>query len=83
MTDKAGKGFAGAYIPQCNEDGTFNITQCHGSAGYCWCVDREGRKVIGSRYRLEMPECKRCRLNYLESSFTFSHRVCISHLSSG
>ncbi|XP_078697738.1 basement membrane-specific heparan sulfate proteoglycan core protein-like isoform X11 [Branchiostoma floridae x Branchiostoma belcheri] len=28
----------GAYIPQCEEDGSFKTTQCHGSTGYCYCA---------------------------------------------
>ncbi|CAH1240507.1 HSPG2 [Branchiostoma lanceolatum] len=28
----------GAYIPQCEEDGSFKTTQCHGSSGYCYCA---------------------------------------------
>lgn len=32
-------GLVGAYSPQCNEDGTWVKLQCHGSIGYCWCVD--------------------------------------------
>ena len=29
----------GAYIPQCQDDGNFSPVQCHGSTGYCWCVN--------------------------------------------
>ncbi|XP_054720321.1 U24-ctenitoxin-Pn1a-like isoform X2 [Uloborus diversus] len=35
----------GNYHPQCEEDGTYSRTQCHGSVGYCWCVDEHGNKV--------------------------------------
>ena len=35
----------GAYSPQCNDDHTWKSLQCHGSIGYCWCVDNEGEKV--------------------------------------
>lgn len=38
-------GLVGAYSPQCNEDGSWKPLQCHGSIGYCWCVDNEGEKV--------------------------------------
>ena len=35
----------GIYSPQCNEDGSWKKLQCHGSTGFCWCVDSEGNKV--------------------------------------
>lgn len=35
----------GAFVPQCNDDGTWKHTQCHGSTGYCMCVDDEGNQV--------------------------------------
>ena len=35
----------GIYSPQCNEDGSWKRLQCHGSTGFCWCVDNEGNKV--------------------------------------
>ena len=35
----------GAYVPQCNGD-LWNNVQCHGSTGYCWCVDQyTGQKI--------------------------------------
>ncbi|XP_038182842.1 testican-3 isoform X4 [Arvicola amphibius] len=43
------KKFLGQYIPLCDEDGYYKPTQCHGSVGQCWCVDRYGNEVIGSR----------------------------------
>ena len=38
-------GLVGAYSPQCNEDGSWKRLQCHGSIGYCGCVDSEGEKT--------------------------------------
>ena len=32
-------GLLGAFVPQCEADGSFSQIQCHGSTGYCWCVD--------------------------------------------
>ncbi|XP_059577882.1 testican-3 isoform X3 [Alligator mississippiensis] len=37
------------YIPLCDEDGYYKPSQCHGSTGQCWCVDRYGNEVTGSR----------------------------------
>ncbi|XP_053110055.1 testican-3 isoform X4 [Hemicordylus capensis] len=46
---QGGKKLLGQYIPLCDEDGYYKPTQCHGSAGQCWCVDRYGNEVTGSR----------------------------------
>jgi len=36
--------------PECDGQGKFSPTQCHGSTGYCWCVDPEtGAEVEGTR----------------------------------
>ncbi|TKC33609.1 hypothetical protein EI555_010497, partial [Monodon monoceros] len=35
----------------CDADGYYKPTQCHGSTGQCWFVDRYGREVVGSRKR--------------------------------
>ena len=48
-----------AFIPSCGEDGAFKDTQCH--EGYCWCVNRRGKKVANTRTRFGMPECSRCK----------------------
>ncbi|KAG5847035.1 hypothetical protein ANANG_G00121420 [Anguilla anguilla] len=37
------------YIPQCDAVGQFEPVQCYGDSTYCWCVDRDGREVIGTR----------------------------------
>ncbi len=39
----------GPYIPSCDEDGFYRPQQCHGSSGQCWCVDRYGNEIAGSR----------------------------------
>ena len=39
----------GAFIPRCNEEGYYKATQCHGSTGQCWCVDKYGNELAGSR----------------------------------
>nr|XP_023845425.1 testican-1 [Salvelinus alpinus] len=43
------KSLIGAYIPRCSEEGYFKSTQCHGSTGQCWCVDKYGNEIAGSR----------------------------------
>ncbi|MGH0116649.1 UNVERIFIED_CONTAM: hypothetical protein FKN15_012244 [Acipenser sinensis] len=39
----------GVFIPRCNEEGYYKSTQCHGSTGQCWCVDKYGNEIAGSR----------------------------------
>jgi len=34
----------GCFIVKCNKNGSFKSMQCHGSTGYCWCVDAKGKK---------------------------------------
>lgn len=49
----------GMYVPQCDEYGHYVPTQCHYSTGYCWCVDRDGRELEGTRTPPGMrPPCK-------------------------
>ncbi|XP_063804473.1 nidogen-2 [Pseudophryne corroboree] len=46
------------YIPQCDAYGDFTPLQCHGNSGYCWCVDKDGRELEGSRTQPGMtPAC--------------------------
>uniref|UniRef100_A0A663N0X7 Nidogen 1 n=1 Tax=Athene cunicularia TaxID=194338 RepID=A0A663N0X7_ATHCN len=39
----------GHFIPQCDEHGNYLPTQCHSSTEYCWCVDRDGNEIDGTR----------------------------------
>ncbi|XP_057643851.1 nidogen-1 [Chionomys nivalis] len=39
----------GMFVPQCDEYGHYEPTQCHHGTGYCWCVDRDGRELEGTR----------------------------------
>lgn len=51
-------GLVGAYIPQCLEDGNFAPVQCHGSTGYCWCVNTlTGEPTSARAGRGERPRC--------------------------
>lgn len=47
----------GAFVPQCDSDGFYKPVQCHGSTGYCWCVDRNGVTIEGTHTR-GMPDCE-------------------------
>nr|XP_051678803.1 nidogen-2 isoform X1 [Oryctolagus cuniculus] len=37
------------YVPQCDDLGRFVPLQCHGKSDFCWCVDKDGREVAGTR----------------------------------
>ena len=39
------------FVPQCREDGGYQASQCHGSTGFCWCVDEYGNELTGARVR--------------------------------
>uniref|UniRef100_A0A3B3BBI9 Thyroglobulin type-1 domain-containing protein n=1 Tax=Oryzias melastigma TaxID=30732 RepID=A0A3B3BBI9_ORYME len=48
LQDREGVGI-GSHIPQCDSDGRYRQLQCHGSTGYCWCVDSSGQERQGTR----------------------------------
>ncbi|KAM7419941.1 hypothetical protein PAMA_016848 [Pampus argenteus] len=39
----------GRYVPQCNEHGAYEPTQCHASIQQCWCVDANGQEIPNTR----------------------------------
>lgn len=41
----------GAFIPSCKMTGDYEEIQCHGSTGFCWCVDEFGNELPGTRIR--------------------------------
>ena len=55
-----------AFLPSCDENGEYKDTQCHGR--YCWCINRRGKEVVGTRTRSKKPECKRCKLLFIAIS---------------
>ncbi len=50
----------GMFRPECQDDGTFSPVQCHGSTGYCWCVDIDSGQPISEGVRGERPVCGSC-----------------------
>jgi len=44
------------YVPDCDIDGYYKPTQCHGSVGMCWCVDKHGVEYANTRTRGK-PDC--------------------------
>ena len=39
----------GAFMPECKKDGSFQQIQCHTYEGECWCVDKNGIEILGTR----------------------------------
>ena len=54
---KSSRGVVGHFTPSCEADGSFSKVQCHGSTGYCWCAEADGREVEGTRKRFSEPNC--------------------------
>ncbi|XP_059506644.1 testican-1 isoform X2 [Stegostoma tigrinum] len=52
-----GKHLLGTFIPRCSEDGYYKPIQCHSSSGQCWCADKYGNELAGSR-REGTPICE-------------------------
>ncbi|XP_056444381.1 nidogen-2 [Gadus chalcogrammus] len=48
-TSPEGYPITGAFVPECVEHGQYRPLQCHGSTGYCWCVDGKGQERGGTR----------------------------------
>ena len=42
-------GMMGCHIVQCTSQGGYSPMQCHGSTGYCWCVDKSGKEIPNTR----------------------------------
>lgn len=47
----------GTYVPDCDNQGYYRPTQCHGAIGMCWCVDKHGVEFANSRTHLK-PNCE-------------------------
>ncbi|KAG5855571.1 hypothetical protein ANANG_G00050470 [Anguilla anguilla] len=45
----------GAFVPACDAHGNYEPTQCQSSIGQCWCVDRNGNEIPGTRARGRRP----------------------------
>ncbi|XP_065054572.1 uncharacterized protein LOC135683288 isoform X1 [Rhopilema esculentum] len=47
----------GLFVPSCEEDGSFSPVQCHGSTGFCFCVNKDGKEIPHTRLRHQKPKC--------------------------
>jgi hypothetical protein len=41
----------GQFVPKCKINGAYELVQCRGSAEFCWCVDKDGNEMSGTRRR--------------------------------
>uniref|UniRef100_A0A671RB95 Nidogen-1-like n=1 Tax=Sinocyclocheilus anshuiensis TaxID=1608454 RepID=A0A671RB95_9TELE len=49
----------GQFVPTCDAQGEYDPMQCHASIGQCWCVDRDGLEISGTRTGPgRFPECE-------------------------
>ncbi|XP_048863982.1 nidogen-1-like isoform X1 [Brienomyrus brachyistius] len=39
----------GQFVPECDDAGNYRQIQCHASIGQCWCVNRNGEEIPGTR----------------------------------
>ncbi|PFX15746.1 Equistatin [Stylophora pistillata] len=46
----------GLIIPSCLSDGSFDPVQCNNMTGFCWCVDKHGSELVGTR-QWGIPNC--------------------------
>lgn len=70
-------GIVGAFSAQCAADGSYEAMQCWGSTGQCWCADKVGDELIGTRVlpgtvALSVEDCARIRSTVCEAGM----RIC-------
>lgn len=68
----------GHYVPQCDQHGAYESTQCHASISQCWCVDAEGQEVPNTRTGPgSVPLCESPDSSYLTllSLSVFTHHT--------
>ena len=41
--------YKGVLAPRCKLDGQYEEVQCQRSTGECWCVDKDGKELPGTR----------------------------------
>jgi hypothetical protein len=39
----------GQFVPKCKTNGDYQLVQCHLSAGFCWCVGKDGNELPTTR----------------------------------
>ena len=49
--NSSGLPFGSSYLIRCKQDGSYEEVQCSGSTGFCWCVDKNGSELEGTKTR--------------------------------
>ena len=73
-----GRLLRGAFTPQCEETGEYKNKQCHGSTGYCWCVDtKNGKEIQGTRKNVRTvgADSLQCGKSYFYFSIIFCESI--------
>ena len=52
-----GKSLLGAYVPQCNAAGHYEKVQCNKATNWCWCSDKNGNEIAGTRVKGRHQTC--------------------------
>ncbi|KAH9419811.1 Calcium ion binding [Dermatophagoides pteronyssinus] len=47
----------GQYLPQCDEKGHYRNIQCQHTTKHCWCSDKNGNEIAGTRVHGRLPVC--------------------------
>ena len=63
----------GAFVPNCEKDGSYSQLQCWGSTGFCWCVDEKGDKIEGTEAREEV-DCSKGIIHMLSDSISLFYK---------
>lgn len=57
LANSGQNGNGKTFIPSCNPAGEYERMQCDSSAGECWCVNKMGEEVPGTRIRGNKQYC--------------------------
>lgn len=75
--------YQGVLADRCKLDGQYEEVQCQGSSGECWCVDKDGKELPGTRTTelLKCPILGRFlnRLNGSVNAYCFSETPYFTH----
>ncbi|XP_075684049.1 thyroglobulin [Rhinoderma darwinii] len=59
----------GIFVPTCTKDGRYEEIQC--TTSECWCVDKQGREIQGTRTQDQQPTCSSKCVREQETQIVF------------